>query len=390
MASGHGDHRTTEGGPLAGVTIVDTTSMLMGPYCTAVLREMGARIIKIEPREGDISRGIDDREQNLLGPIYLNLNRGKESIALDLRNADDRALFDRFVARADVVTHNRPPGSEIRIGLDYDTLSAVNPRIIVCGMFGFGADGPYGPLPAYDDVIQSASGLAAHQTGAGEPQYIRTPLTDKITGIVAAGAIAAALYEREQSGTGQLIEVPMYETMVRFLLVEQQGAQIFDPPRGPAGYARTNSPHRHPYRTADGLIGILASTDAHWASLFRVLGHAELIQDERFVSITRRTANIDALYAWLAAEVAAHPTEQLLEALQGARVPAMRVNAIEDLFDDPHLRATNFFERVEHPVLGPLRQAGAPVHFGRSGTPELFPAPVLGAHADDLRAEFEA
>ncbi|MCR2793461.1 CoA transferase [Microbacterium sp. zg.Y625] len=389
MASRHGEQHTTSSGPLAGVTIVDTTSMLMGPYCTAILREMGARIIKIEPLEGDIARGIDDREQNLLGPVYLNLNRGKESIALDLRDADDRALFDRFVAAADVVTHNRPPGSDARLGLDYDTLAAVNPRIIVCGMFGFGADGPYGPLPAYDDVIQSASGLAAHQTGTGEPQYIRTPLTDKITGMLAAGAISAALYEREQSGTGQLIEVPMYETMVRFLLVEQQGAQIFDPPRGPAGYARTNSPHRHPYRTADGLIGILASTDAHWASLFRVLGSEALAQDKRFADITQRTANIDELYAWLAAQVAQHPTQELLEALHRRRVPAMRVNTIEGLFDDPHLRDTDFFDTVEHPVLGRLRQARAPFRFGRSGAPELFPAPVLGAHADSLRTEFD-
>jgi len=290
------------------VTVVDTTSMLMGPYCTAMLAEMGARVIKVEPVEGDIARHIEDRDGQQLGPIYLNLNRGKESIALDLRAPEDRALFERFVASADVVTHNRPPGGEQRLGLDYETLAAINPRVIVCGMFGFGADGPYGSLPAYDDVIQAASGLAAHQTGSGDPQYIRTPLTDKITGMAAAGAISAALYERERSGVGQYVQLPMFETMVRFLLAEQQGGYVFDPPQGPAGYRRTNSPHRHPLRTADGLIGILASTDAHWAALFRLLGEPDLIHDARFSSITRRTANIDVLYAWLGSAVSTRET----------------------------------------------------------------------------------
>ncbi|MBF0673353.1 MAG: CoA transferase [Salinibacterium sp.] len=375
-------------GPLAGVTVVDTTSMLMGPYCTAVLAEMGARIIKIEAREGDIARGIDDRTGKKLGPIYLNLNRGKESIALDLRNPDDRALFERFVKNADVVTHNRPPGGELRLGLDYATLSAINPRIIVCGMFGFGASGPYGALPAYDDVIQAASGLAAHQTGDGEPQYVRTPLTDKITGILAAGTISAALYERERSGQGQYVELPMFETMVRFLLAEQQGGYIFDPPRGDAGYARTNSPHRHPFATRDGLIGILASTDAHWLSLFTVLGSAHLIEDDRFCSITQRTINIDELYRWLGEAVSKHTTTELLARLRAERVPAMQVNSIEDLFADEHLVSTDFLESVEHPELGALRQARAPFGFSRSGAPTLAPAPVLDAHGENLRAEF--
>lgn len=381
-------HHIPGPGPLAGVTVVDTTTMLMGPFSTAILGELGARVIKIEPRDGDIARGIDDRENQLLSPIFLNINRGKESIALDLREPADRALFERIVAKADIVAHNRPPGSEKRIGLDYDTLAAINPRIIVCGMFGFGSTGPYGARPAYDDVVQAVSGLAAHQTGDGDPQYVRTPLTDKITGILAAGTISAALYEREKSGRGQYIEVPMFETMVRFLLVEQQGAYVFDPPRGPAGYARTNSPHRHPLRTTDGLIGILASTDTHWASLFRVLGRDDLRHDPRFTSITARTANIDALYEWLAGEVARRPSGELLAQLHAESVPAMHVNTIEDLFSDEHLATTGYIEAVEHPQAGELRQARAPFRFLRSGTPDLTVAPALDADGDRLRAEF--
>ncbi|WP_214105256.1 CaiB/BaiF CoA transferase family protein [Acrocarpospora catenulata] len=374
-------------GPLAGVTVLDTTNMLMGPYATLLLGELGARVIKVEPPEGDISRAIDDRHSPGLGPIYLNTNRGKESIALNLRDPRDHEVFLRLVAAADVVAHNRPAGSEQRLGLDYDSLAAVNPRIIVCGMNGFGATGRYGPLPAYDDVIQGVSGVAAHQSGDGPDQYVRTPLTDKVTGVLAVGAVCAALYERERSGVGQYIEVPMFETMVQFLLVEQQGGHIYDPPRGAAGYARTNSPHRRPMRTADGLISILPSTDAHWRSVFRVLGGEDLGADPRFATISARTANIDELYRWMSEEIARRPTDELLGGLQGAGVPAMHVNTIEDLFEDPHLQETGFLEEVAHPEAGKLRQARAPFRFSRSGSPRLGPAPVLDGDSARLRAE---
>jgi len=378
----------TRPGPLEGVTVLELSNMLMGPFATMMLAQMGARVIKVEPPDGDIARGIGDASGSGLGPIYLNINRGKESIALDLADPDDRSVFHALVEAADVVAHNRPPGSEVRLGVDYATLSRINPRIIVCAMYGFGADGPYGSLGAYDDVMQGISGIAAHQTGDGPPQYVRTPLTDKVTGVVAVGAINAALYERERSGVGQLVEVPMFETMVGFLLAEQQGGYLYDPPRGPAGYARTNSPHRHPYATADGLISILASTDAHWSALFRILGEPQLSDDPRFSSIRARTENIDELYAWLKESLMRHPTAELLEQLHDARVPAMRVNTIEDLFADPHLVRTGFFERVEHPAAGVLRQPSAPVRFSRSGSSALDAAPALDADGQRLRAEF--
>jgi crotonobetainyl-CoA:carnitine CoA-transferase CaiB-like acyl-CoA transferase len=378
---------TTGTGPLAGVMVLDTTNMLMGPYSTMLLGELGARVIKVEPPGGDISRGIDDRDDRKLGPIYLNTNRGKESIVLDLRNPHDYQTFARLVTIADIVAHNRPPGSEKRLGIDYDSLARINPRVVVCGMHGFGSTGRYGPLPAYDDVVQAVSGLAAHQSGDGPEQYVRTPITDKVTGILAVGAICAALYERERSGLGQHIEVAMFETMVQFLLIEQQGGFIYDPPRGEAGYARTNSPHRRPMRGADGLIGILASTDAHWRSVFRVLGREEMSHDPRFASITARTEHIDELYAWLADQVADRPITELLSQLRQAGVPAMPVNSIEDLFSDPHLLETGFLERVAHPEAGPLRQARAPFRFSRSGEPTLAPAPALDEDGRPLRAE---
>lgn len=376
------------GGPLEGVTVIDMSSMLMGPYASLLLAEMGARVIKVEPPGGDISRGIDDLDDRRLGPIYLNLNRGKESIELDLTVAEDYALFTSIVAEADVVAHNRPPGSEARLRIDYPSLRKMNPRVIVCAMYGFGADGPYGAFTAYDDVMQGISGIAAHQTGDGTPQYVRTPLTDKITGMLAAGAISAALYERELSGEGQLVEIPMFETMVGFLLAEQQSGFLYDPPRGPVGYARTNSPHRHPLPTSDGLISMLASTDSHWQAVFRILDNPGFASDPRFASIRARTRNIDELYAWLVSEVGKRSTDDVLSQLQEARVPAMRVNAIEDLFEDPHLVATGFFETVEHPEAGSLRQAATAMRFSRSGVPRLAAAPKLGGHDKELRAEF--
>lgn len=375
-----------DGGPLRGVTILDTTNMLMGPYSTLVLAQFGARVIKVEPPEGDIARRINDTTGQLLGPIHLNANRGKESVALDLRNEGDRDLFDRLVAEADVVAHNRPPGSDVRLGLDHATLSAINPRIIVCGMHGYGSTGPYGPLPAYDDAMQAISGLAAAQSWGSDPQYVRSPVTDKITALMAASAISAALYERESSGTGQYIEVPMFETIVQFLMIEQQAGFVFDPPRGPIGYARSLSPHRRPMRTADGLIGLLPSTDAQWRGVFAVLDAAELADDPRFATVEVRSQHIDELYDWLARKLATRNTEDLLTGFTERRVPAMRVNSMEDLFTDPHLTATNYFQAVTHPGIGGLRQAGPPVVFSRSGSVAGAPAPSLGQDRDRIEA----
>lgn len=375
-------------GPLSGITVLDTSNMLMGPYATGLLGSLGARVIKVEPPAGDISRGIADADGLLAGPIHLNVNRGKESIALDLRDDNDHAVFAALVARADVVVHNRPAGTEERLRLDYASLSAINPRIIVCALCGFGSGGRYARLPAYDDVMQAVSGIASHQTGDGEPQYVRADPTDKITGMAGVAAIGAALYERERSGRGQFIEVPMFETMVHFLLAEQQGFYIYDPPRGKAGYARTNSPHRHPFRTRDGLIGLLPSTDAHWLMVFRILDREDVGADPRFATVTARTANIDELYEWLAGELVEHDTAALLARFRDAGVPAMHVNSIEDLFSDPHLDETGYFEKVQHPQAGTLRQASAPFRFSRTGAPVLAPAPVLDADGERLRAEF--
>jgi crotonobetainyl-CoA:carnitine CoA-transferase CaiB-like acyl-CoA transferase len=382
-------HPEDVGGPLAGVTVVDLTSTFMGPFSTMVLAQFGARVIKVEPPAGDILRGVGDRDGDGLGPVFLNANVGKESVVLDLRDEGDHRRLMALVAEADVVAHNRPPGSDERLGIDEASMRAVNPRVIVCAMRGYGVDGPYGPRTSYDDVIQAASGMAATQTGAGEPQFVRTPVSDKVTGLLATSAICAALVERERSGRGQAIEVPMFETMVQFLLVEQQGGYVFDPPRGAAGYPRTDSPFRRPYRTRDGLVGVLPYTDEHWRALFEALGAGDHGTDPRFATISGRSRHIDELYAWLDTQLATLTTAEAVALFERVKVPIMPVNGVADLFDDPHLAAVDFLPRREHPQAGTVRQARPPVRFSRSGSAPFAHAPALDSHGPQLRDELD-
>lgn len=380
----------TSEGPLRGITVVDLTSVFMGPYATMLLAQMGARVIKVEPPQGDAIRGVADTDGTGLGPIYLNANIGKESVVLDLRQEKDYLQLLEMVRKADVVAHNRPPGSDVRLGIDFETLSKVNPRLIVCGMHGYGSTGRYGQLPAYDDVIQAVSGLAAHQTGEGEPHFVRTPIADKVTGLLAVSAITAALLERTQSGLGQSIEVPMFETMVQFLLLEQQGGYVYEPPRGEAGYARTNSPNRKPHRTADGLIGVFPNTDAHWRAIFSAFDAEQMLADERFSTLRSRTEHINELYEWLSEQLGARTTNDALDLLQTAGVPAMPVNDIPSLFSDPHLLDVEFFRSIDHPEAGRLRQAKPSIRFSRTPVPDdLRPAPSLGSDTDRVLAEFQ-
>jgi len=373
-------------GPLSGVTVVDLTSTLMGPYCTLLLAHFGARVIKIEPPAGDITRTNADTSGKALGPIFVNCNRGKESIVLDLRDPADREVFAGLIRIADVFAHNRPPGSIERLGIDYPTLSAINPMLVHCGMYGYGASGPYRARPAYDDVIQAVSGVAASQTGSGEPQYVRTPMTDKVSGMMAAFAISSALYERTVSGRGQAIEVPMYETTAQFLLIEQQSGHLYDPPRGRAAYARTESPNRHPYRTKDGLVSVLPYTDEHWRLLFNLFDPS-MLEDTRFATFRGRADNVDELYAWLDAQVSGWTTGELLGELARLGVPSASVTSVEGLFTDPHLEEVGFFEAEHHPVLGPLRLPRNPVGFSRSGSNSLTPAPLLDQDGARIREQ---
>lgn len=359
----------------------------MGPYCTLLLAQMGASVIKVEPPGGDLTRRTGDRHGDGMSPLFLNLNRGKRSIVIDLKDRAGYELLMRLSARADVFLHNMRPDATARLGLSYESLAAVNPACVYCELHGFGAGGPYQDKPAYDDVIQAVSGLAAIQGGDGKPSYVRSLVADKTVGLMALIAILAAIYERERTGSGQAVEVPMFEAMTSYTLIDQQGGWLFDPPDGPAGYARTASPHRQPYRTSDGYIAIMAYTDAQWRSFFTIIGQPQLADTPNYRSLTERTEHIDELYALVADEVGRRTTLDWLTTLDAEHIPAVPIRTVPDLFTDPHVLAVGLLEPVDHPTQGRLRQARLPLHFSRSRLAAAAPAPSLDEHRSQILAE---
>jgi crotonobetainyl-CoA:carnitine CoA-transferase CaiB-like acyl-CoA transferase len=343
------------------------TSVAMGPYATQILGDMGAEVVKIESPEGDVFRSTAPSANAGMGPAYLNLNRNKQSITLDVKTPGDRDRLLDLIDEADVFISNVRPQALARLGLDAATLCARNRRLVHCAAVGFGQDGPYAARPAFDDIIQAMSGLADLQgRHAGAPAYVNTILADKVAGLTLAYAIPMALYERERSGQGQAIEVPMFETLVSFLLVEHLSGHTFEPPQGPMGYGRVLSAQRRPYRTRDGYLGLLPYTDAQWRRFFALAQRDDLARDPRYIDAKARARHFDALYQDLADIVALRATDEWLALLADADIPHARVNSPEALFEDPHLKATGFFQRMEHPTEGPVVATAIPVRFSRT------------------------
>lgn len=376
-------------GPLAGVRVVDMTSVGMGPYATQILGDMGAQVIKVESPEGDVFRHAEPARHPTMGAAFLNLNRNKRFVVLDLKRSDDLAALKGLLAGADVFVSNVRPASLRKLGLDYASLREDHPRLIYCGAYGYAEDGPYAGQPAFDDIIQARSGLAQFQGANGDqgPRYVNTILADKVAGLTVAYAIPMALYERERSGQGQAIEVPMFETLVSFLAVEQLAGRTFEPPLGDAGYGRVMSPHRKPYRTADGYLALLPYTSAQWARFFAVAGRPELATDPRYATPAGRSAHIDALYETLADIVLTKTTAQWLDLLRDADIPHSEVPRFDSVLDDPHLRATGMVFEYTHPTEGQLRGVGVPTRFSRTPGnirhwPEPLPKRGMDAAAD--------
>jgi crotonobetainyl-CoA:carnitine CoA-transferase CaiB-like acyl-CoA transferase len=344
----------------------------------------------LERPTGDQFRHTPPAVSHGMGAGFLNLNRNKRSLALDLTMESDRAVLLTLLEEADVfVTNVRPQGIR-RLGLDYESLSARLPRLIYCSAYGFSEAGPYAGRPAYDDIIQAMSGLA-HLQGMsredGQPSYVNTVVADKVAGITAACAISMALYEREKSGLGQAIEVPMFETMVAFNLAEHLGGKTFIPSKGPAGYERVLSPYRKPYRTLDGYIALLPYTNEHWIRFLKAAGASEHIEDPRFRSMDERLRNVDHIYRILEELVARRGTQEWMDLLADFDIPMAPILSLDDLVDDPHLRQIGFFKKVEHPSEGTLQASGIPVAFSRTPGSIRSLAPRLGQHNEQIRTE---
>ena len=379
-------------GPLAGIHVVDLTSVGMGPYATQTLGDMGAEVIKVETAAGDIFRYTTPSVHAGMSAAFVQLNRNKRSIVLDLKTADDLDVLKKLIDRADVLVYSIRPQAMRRLGLDYETLKQTNARLIYCGAYGFSEKGPYAGRPAFDDIIQAMSGLADVQgRGAAQaPSYVNAIVADKVSGLTTVNAIAMALYEREQSKQGQAIEVPMFETMVAFNLVEHMAGASFTESTAPMGYARILSKLRKPYRTADGYIGLLPYTTEQWRRFFELSGCAAYAREPRFMEPSQRAVNIEEMYEILEKIVAQRTTEYWVTTLQAADVPVTAVQSLEDLLKDPHLQEIGFFQTAVHPTEGAIKMPGMAVQFSRTPGSIRRLAPQLGEHSVEIRGELNS
>jgi crotonobetainyl-CoA:carnitine CoA-transferase CaiB-like acyl-CoA transferase len=382
------DSTAARRGALHGLRIIDLTAVIMGPYAMQIMADFGAEVIKIESPDGDIMRFVGKHGDRGMGPIHLNLNRGKTLLALDLKKPEALAVLKKLIGGADAFVHAMRPKAIERLGLSYDAVRAIKPDIVYCGAYGAAADGPYGDDPAYDDLIQGLCGisdLAARL--AGEPRFFPTVIADKVCGLTLAYSLLAAMMHRERTGEGQKIEVPMFESMVQFLMIEHLGNRTFGPDEE-IGYSRVLSQLRKPHRTLDGYVCALPYNDKNWRDFFLIVERPDLASDPRFTSHNARSQNYETLYGLLGELISQRPSAYWLEKLRAASIPIAPVNMLDDVAGDPHIRAVGLFEQVTHPDLGEMTAIRSAIGF--SGTPASLgkPAGPIGADTKRALAEF--
>ncbi len=375
-------------GPLAGVRVLDLTSVVLGPLATQILGDYGAEVIKVENLEGDLARSSGVSLHPGMGSVFLAINRNKRSIAVDLKTAEGREILQRLIAGADVLVHNMRVAAIERLGFGYRAVAGLKPDIVYCAATGFGQDGPDRDKPAFDDIIQAACGLASlNSIGRERPDYAPTLAADKTTGLALVNAVLAALFFRERSGRGQYVEVPMFETMVAFLLAEHLGGLSFDPAPAKAGYARLLAGGRRPAPTKDGYIAMLPYTGDHWIAFFDSVGRPDLAQRHGVGDRQARNANMVAMYRDMAELTRQRTTAEWVEICASLDIPATPIYAIDELPDHPQLRAVGLFQRVRHPSEGAIRYLNPPTRFAATPATVRLPAPLLGQHTQQILRE---
>ena len=372
-------------GPLAGVRVVDLTSMVMGPYATQIMADLGADVIKVEPPAGDDTRFISVAPSHGMSGVFVNVNRGKRSIVLDLRSEAGKAALRALIGTADVFIHSMRSRAITKLGFDYEAVAAINPGIVYTNAYGYGRRGPDRDLPAYDDTIQAECGLpAVQQMLTGEANFVGTIMADKVAGLTVLYGTIMALFHRERTGEGQEVEVGMFETMASFMLVEHANGALFDPPLGPARYPRVVARNRKPYRTKDGYISALIYNDKHWTAFVEAVKPAWANRD--LATLQQRAARIDEVYGLLGETFSQRTTAEWLDLLRTLHIPAAPLRTPEELFDNEHLNAVGFFETVDSPH-GKLRFPGVPTWFSKSPGGVAGPAPELGEHTEEVLSE---
>ncbi|BDX33913.1 CoA transferase [Mycobacterium antarcticum] len=375
-------------GPLAGIRVVDLTAVVMGPYCTQIMADMGADVIKVEPPEGDNARYISVGPAPGMSGVFVNVNRGKRSVVIDLTTDEGAEALRALIENADVFIHSMRARAIAKLGFAYDQVAAINPDIVYTNCYGYSRRGPEADRPAYDDIIQAQSGVAAVQKLlTGETTYVGTIVADKVAGLTALYATMMALFHRERTGEGQEVEVSMYETMASFMLVEHANGAMFSPPLGPAIYPRTVAPNRKPYPTKDGHVAVLIYNDKHWKAFVEAVQPAW--NDESYATLEQRAKQIDVMYGLIAETLLERTTAEWLELFRELEIPAAPIQTPAELFDDPHLNAVGLFETVDTKH-GPVRFPGVPTWFSRTPGRVAGPAPELGADTVEVLAEFDA
>jgi crotonobetainyl-CoA:carnitine CoA-transferase CaiB-like acyl-CoA transferase len=379
----------TNGGPLAGVRVVDLTTVVVGPICTRTLADYGADVIKVEAPGGDLLRTMAEgsRHPGMSGK-FINFNRNKRSIVLDLKKPAGHSALLRLIGRADVFVSNVRPEALARAGLDPASLAAKYPRLIHCSILAFGRGGRYFNRPAYDPVVQSLSGVAGTLARAtGEPRFVPMVMSDHVSGLIAAQCIGFALYRREKTGKGEAIDVPMLENMASFVASEHLGAMTFDPPVGPSGDGRLLSPDYRPLPTKDGYITVRPNTNAQAFAFFDAIGRPELKTDPRFDSAASRTRNAKAYFQVQREGLGGRTTDEWVELFDKLDVPAARYNSIDDLLADPHLKDVGFFKEEDHPSEGRIRRTKIANVFSGGTREEEGHAPLMGQQTRGILAE---